>query len=97
MTPLKPPVSAGNNSVDKNAPKKIQPTQPPWRQSWADAFAKFLYQEVTVEFLIGTETRKVTGKLTGWNWECSHCVVKTAEEILFVRHPLAITLRKAQS
>lgn len=89
--PLRPPVSAGNNSADSRSEVKA----PPNTANWGPELGKFLYQAVEVEYLVGDQSHKITGKLVAFKWDALHVIVDTESTTVVVRLPLSITrLRK---
>lgn len=87
-TPLRPPVSAGNNSAEsKNNQKKQGP--------WETEMLKFINKLVEVEYVIGERTLKATGYLRAFAGMGMHVVLDETHKSVFVRIPLSITrLRK---
>jgi hypothetical protein len=95
-TPVRPPLSAGTNSAEsKPAKQPAQKPTPPHLTKWYVELSKFVGMEVEVEFLIGDQPVKISGRLQAFRVDSMHCVIDCEDRCVFVRCPLSITrLRK---
>jgi len=85
-TPLRPPVSAGNNSAESKE-KKVS--------LWETEMIKFVGELVEVEYAIGDRCVKISGRLRAFAGMGLHVVVDADKTAIFIRIPLSITrLRK---
>ncbi len=80
--PIRPPVKISTRENPEKE-KKISP--------WSRELYKFLYRQVTIDFLIGNETKTVSGQLVAFQAYSMHCIVDTDYgESIMIRHPLRI-------
>jgi hypothetical protein len=89
-TPVRPPLSAGNNSAEpKEKGLAITPRMPiPF---FVRELRKFIGAEVVVDFVLGTEVISIEGKLVAFQEQSLHCVVDCVGVCQVVRIPLRIT------
>ncbi len=87
-TPLRPPVSAGDNSAESKTKQQEVP-------GWQRELRLFLNRNVTVDFMLGDQRETVSGKLVAFDYHCFHCVVFTeAGESVIIRIPLRVSLKR---
>jgi hypothetical protein len=90
-TPLRPPVSAGNNSADSKTASKGS-----FADRWQGELNKFLNSLVDVEYCIGQQEMKISGRLVAFMPQSTCVVIDCDTRSIIVRQPLSITrLRKA--
>jgi hypothetical protein len=93
-TPVRPPLSAGNNSADPKPKTAIDARfyeRPSAGNIWFLELAKFKDKQVTADFMMGDQLVSITGKLVAFRGDSLHVIVDCDAETILVRLPLRVT------
>jgi|HubBroStandDraft_2_1064218.scaffolds.fasta_scaffold435332_1 hypothetical protein len=93
-TPVRPPLSAGNNSAEPKPKTAVdarfyEPRTAP--NVWFLELSKFKNNQVTVDFMMGEQLVSITGKLVAFRGDSLHVIVDCDAETILVRLPLRVT------